>query len=366
LTDPERQNIDLCPSFTVSDMTPTLYGSKKDGTAVHAYNLGDAPGLTATILDMGGTITAIEVPAPGGGRRNVVLGLSDLAAYETSGWWNCLIGRYANRLKNGFTLDGRHYDLPKDDHGVTLHGTRPLSWGTRLWTVTGASSTALTLRLISPDGDQGFPGTLTVEVTYSIIDGNALRLDYTAVTDAPTVVNLTNHLYFNLAGQGPVTRQLLQLNADHITPTDAQQIPTGEIVPVASTAFDFRTPAAIGARVNSEEPQMRLARGYDHNFVLNKSVPGALELAAQVREPNSGLTLEVLTTEPGMQVYSTNNVKGEQRNGAGMVIQPRDALALETQHFPDSPNRAAFPSTVLRPGETFRSTTLFCFPRVSQ
>jgi len=342
-------------------MTRTLYGNKKDGTAVHAYNLGGTPGLCATVLDMGGTITAIEVPTKDGGRRNVVLALSDITAFEASGWWNCLIGRYANRLRNGFTLDGRHYDLPKDANGVTLHGTRPLSWGTRLWTVTEASGTALTLRLVSPDGDQGFPGALTVQVTYSVIDGNALRLDYTASADAPTVINLTNHLYFNLAGQGPVTSQLLQLYADHITPTDAQQIPTGEIAPIAATAFDFRTPTAIGARVDSNEPQMQLARGYDHNFVLNKSAPGALDLAAQMRDPDSGITLEVLTTEPGMQVYSTNNVKGEQRNAAGTVIQPRDGLALETQHFPDSPNRPAFPSTVLRPGETFRSTTLFRF-----
>jgi aldose 1-epimerase len=336
-------------------MTRTLYGNKGDGTAVHAYVLGQAPGLTATVLDMGGTITAITLP----GGRNVVLGLAGLAAYEASGWWNCLIGRYANRLKNGFTLDGKHYQPPQDDHGVTLHGGRALSWGTRMWDVVQAGDTALTLRLASADGDQGFPGTMTVEVTYAVTDC-ALRLDYRATTDAATPVNLTNHLYFNLAGHGTVTNQMLQLNADHVTVTDARQIPTGEIAAVAGTAFDFRRPKAIGTDVDSREPQMLIARGYDHNFVLNKSAPGALELAA--RMVGGGVTLEVLTTEPGMQVYSTNNVKPGQFNAAGADIRKRDGLALETQHFPDAPNKPAFPSTVLRPGETFHSTTIFRFP----
>jgi aldose 1-epimerase len=325
---------------------------------VHAYVLGKAPGLTATILDMGGTIIAIDVPAPDG-RRNVVLGLANLAAYEASGWWNCLIGRYANRLKNGFALDGKHYQPPQDDHGVTLHGGRALSWGTRMWDVVQASDTALTLRLISADGDQSFPGTVTVEVTYTV-SGDALRLDYRATTDAATPVNLTNHLYFNLAGGGSVTEQMLYLNADHVTPTDAQQIPTGEIAAVAGTAFDFRKAKAIGADVDSSEPQMRIARGYDHNFALNKSAPGALELAARMTDGT--VTLELLTTEPGMQVYSTNNVRPGQFNAAGAEIQKRDALALETQHFPDAPNKPGFPPTVLRPGETFHSTTIFRFP----
>jgi aldose 1-epimerase len=339
-------------------MARTFYGNRRDGAAVHAYVLGKAPGLTATVLDMGGTIVAIDVAAPAG-RRNVVLGLANLAAYEASGWWNCLIGRYANRLKNGFTLDGKHYQPPQDDHGVTLHGGRALSWGARMWDVVQASDTALTLRLASADGDQGFPGNMVVEVTYTVTD-NALQLDYSATTDAATPVNLTNHLYFNLAGSGTVTAQTLQLHADHMTPTDAQQIPTGEIAAVAGTAFDFRRPKAVGTDVDSSEPQMLIARGYDHNFVLNKSAPGALELAA--RMTGDGVTLDVLTTEPGMQVYSTNNVKLGQFNAAGAEIQKRDGLALETQHFPDAPNKPGFPSTVLRPGETFHSTTIFRFP----
>lgn len=343
-------------------MHRTLYGAKQDGEAVHATTLTNANGLSATILDMGGTITAIRIPGRDGRSCNVVLGLQDLAAYETSGWWNCLIGRYANRLKNGFFLDGRHYPLVQNPNGVTLHGGREESWGRRVWETVSADDSTLALRLISPDGDQGFPGTLTVNVIYTLTDDNALQLDYQAVTTAPTPVNLTNHIYFNLAGEGPVTRQLLTLNADHITPTDDLQIPTGVIAPVAGTAFDFRKPKPVGADVDSTEAQMALARGYDHNFVLNKTGPGALDLAARMEDPGSGRILEVLTTEPGMQVYSTNNVNGSQVNAAGQVIQPRDGLALETQHFPDSPNKPGFPGTILRPGETFRSTTLFRFP----
>jgi aldose 1-epimerase len=333
----------------------TFYGNKSDGTAVTAHTLRNGR-LSATVLDMGGTITGITVAG-----RNVVLGLDGLGAYEASGWWNCLIGRYANRLRNGFTLDGTHYPLAQDANGVTLHGGRSQSWGVRLWQTVAASDRFLALRLVSPDGDQGFPGTVTVDVTYILAD-DGLRLDYDAVTDAPTPINLTNHLYFNLAGEGSVTAQLLRLNADAMTPTDEHQIPTGEIAPVAGTAFDFREPVVIGARVDSEEAQMRLARGLDHNVVLNHTAPGALDWAARLTDPASGRVLEVLTTEPGMQVYSTNNVKGTQRNAAGAAIQPRDGLALETQHFPDGPNQPGFPSTILRPGETFRSTTLFRFP----
>jgi aldose 1-epimerase len=330
-----------------------------DGTPVHAFTLA-AGNINATILDLGGTITAIAVPDAQGRTRNMVLGLKDLAAYEASGWWNCLIGRYANRLKGGITLDGRHYPLAQDAHGVTLHGGRGHSWGARLWQAAAVSDSALTLRLVSPDGDQGFPGAVTAEVTYSLAD-DGLRLDYSATTDAPTVINLTNHLYFNLAGRGSVLPQLLQLNADGVTATDARQIPTGEIIRVAGTAFDFRAPRTIGAAVDSQEPQMAIAGGYDHNFLLKKTMPGALEWAARLTDPQSGITLEVSTTEPGMQVYSTNNVKPGQFSALGTEIQKRDGLALETQHFPNSPNQPGFPSTLLRPGETFLSTTIFRF-----
>jgi aldose 1-epimerase len=337
-------------------MNRVFYGNKQGGAPIHAFTLSNPRGMSATVLDMGGTITAIH---PDAQSPNMVLGLKDAGAYEASGWWNCLIGRYANRIRGGFTLDGKHYPLVQNEFGVTLHGGRGQSWGTRILEVVSADDAALRLRLLSPDGDQGFPGNLTVTVTYTLTPGNELRLDYEAVTDAATPVNLTNHTYFNLAGQGAVTQQLLQLNADHVTPTDEKQIPTGEIARVDGTAFDFRIPTPIGARVDSAEPQMTLARGYDHNVVLNKSTP--LDWAVRMSDPASGRRMDVLTTEPGMQVYSTNNVNGSQVNAAGQVIRPREALALETQHFPDSPNKAAFPATILVPGETFRSTTIFRF-----
>jgi len=342
------------------DLAGQPYGTTADGRVVNAYTLQNGR-LSATILDMGGTITAIRVPDRRGQPRNVVLGLKDLAAYEASGWWNCLIGRYANRLKNGVTLDGRHFPLAQDANGVTLHGGRGQSWGVRNWRVTASSDCVLGLRLVSPDGDQGFPGTMTVEVTYRLTE-EGLQLDYAAATDAATVVNLTNHIYFNLAGSGSVLAHQLQLNADAMTQTDARQIPSGEIAPVAGTAFDFRAPAILSERVDSTDPQMALARGLDHNFVLNKQAP--LDWAARLSDPESGIALEVLTTEPGMQVYSTNNVKPGQFNAQGMEIQKRDGLALETQHFPNSPNQPGFPSTHLNPGETFRSTTVFRFPPI--
>jgi len=339
----------------------TVYGTTSGGEEVRAFRLG-GDRLSAVILDMGGTITEITVAGRDGRRRNVVLGLEDLAAYEASGWWNCLIGRYANRLKDGVTVGGRHYPLNPDDNGVTLHGGRGASWGSRLWEVTGHGDKGLFLKLVSADGDQGFPGTMTVEVTYTI-SGNALRLDYAAVCDAPTVVNLTNHVYFNLAGEGSVLGQQLQLNADAITPTDNLQIPNGKIADVSDTPFDFRKAHAIGERLEVADPQLALAGGYDHNFVLNKSAPGALEWAARLRDPDSGIQLELLTTEPGIQVYSGNNIRPGRSNSRGEPMHRRDGLALETQHFPDAPNKPQFPSTLLLPGAKFRSTTLFHFSR---
>jgi aldose 1-epimerase len=342
-------------------MDKALYGIRQDGTKVHVFTLRNAHGMSASVLDMGGTITAINVPDRGGKARNVVLGLKDLAAYEAGAWFNCLIGRYANRIRGGVTVAGKHYALPADANGVTLHSGRALSYGTRMWTVVKAEAASLTLTLVSPDGDQGFPGALNIDVTYSVTDDNALRLDYRAITDALTFVNLTNHLYFNLAGHGSVEHQRLRIFADHITPTDAQQIPTGAVTAVAGTAFDFRAPMAIGARLRSGEPQMLLARGYDHNFVLRKRAPGAFDPAVSLHDPESGILLELSTTEPGVQVYSTNNVNGGLVNSAGNTIRQSDGLALETQHFPDSPNKPNFPSTQLNPGEIFRSTTEFRF-----
>ena len=239
-----------------------------------------------------------------------------------------LVGRYANRIKSGFSLEGRHYELPMDKNGVTLHGGRAVLYGNRLWDVLSSDAALPDPGLTSPDGDQGFPGTLKIEVTYSLSDDNSLRLDYKAITDKPTPVNLTNHLYLNLAGSGTVERHLLEVMADHYTPTDALQIPTGEIAPVADTALDFRKPMPVGARLRNAEPQMLIAHGYDHNLVLRKTRPGALEPAVHLSDPDSGITLTLSTSEPGLQLYSTNNVNGSQVSAAAAMIRQGDGLAL--------------------------------------
>jgi aldose 1-epimerase len=277
---------------------------------------------------------------------------------------SALTGRYANRLLHGFTLDGKHYDLQANPAGVTLHGGPP-AYSRRILQTVGtfqhANDAGVTLRLVSPDGDQGFPGAMTIDLTYTLTDGNDFRMEYKATTDKPTVVNLTNHTYYNLAGQGSVENQVMTVMADQVTPTDINQVPTGELTNVAGTALDFREPKPIGRDLRSSEPQMLIGRGYDHNYVLRKSRAGALELAARISDPASGRTLELSTTEPGVQVYSSNNLNGGAVNGLGLMMRATDGLALETQHYPDSPNHANFPATVLRPGETFTSATVMHF-----
>ena len=346
------------PRVSVSD-----YGVTADGRAVHAYTLANDHGVSAKILDYGGTIAELNAPDRRGHIKNVVLGLPDLKSYETTGGLNTLIGRYANRIKGGFTIDGHHYDLAANPRGVTLHSGRP-SYSTLVWsakTVEEPSRAGVTLSHLSPDGEQGFPGEMHISVTYSLDAADNLRLDYEATSDKPTVVTLTNHVYFNLAGNGSgdVYGQKLQVMADTYTPADADQVPTGEIAPVAGTALDFRELTPIGARIRSSEPQMLYAQGYDHNFVLRKPAGDPLPLAVRLYDPASGRLLEVRTTEPGVQVYSGNHLGGAVVTAAGTMLRQGDGLALETEHFPNSPNEPRFPSTLLRPGETLRSTTVF-------
>ncbi len=320
-----------------------VYGVTKDGATVHIFTLTNNHGMRAQVLDLGGIICDVEAPGRDGRNANVILCQKDVQAIEASGPMSALTGRYANRIGHGFTLDGKHYDLAQDAHGVTLHGGRP-GYSTRILaterTFQRNTEAGVTLRLVSPDGDQGFPGTLTLDVTYTLTDNNDFRIDYKATTDKTTVVNFTNHTYYNLAGNGSgnVENQVMTIMADQVTPTDAWQVPTGEFTDVAGTAFDFRTPTPIGAHLRSSEPQMLIGRGYDHNYVLKKSKPGALELAARITDPVSGRTLELSTTEPGVQVYSANNLNGGAVSGAGTTLRATDGLALETQHFPDSPN----------------------------
>lgn len=346
------------PRVSVGD-----YGVTADGKAVHVYTLSNDHAVSAKILDYGGIISELNAPDRRGRSRNVVLGLADLKTYEANGGINSLIGRYANRLKDGFTLDGHHYDLQANPRGITLHSGKPF-YGALVWvaqTVEEADRAGVTLSHVGPDGEQGFPGELHIEVTYTLNNANELRLDYQVTTDKPTVTTLTNHVYFNLAGNGSgdVYGQQLQVMADHYTPTDVDQVPTGELASVAGTALDFRELTPIGARIRSGEQQMFYAKGYDHNFVLRKPAGDPLPLAVRMYDPASGRLLEVRTTEPGVQVYSANHLNGTLMSAAGTTLRQGDGLALETEHFPNSPNEPRFPSTLLRPGETLRSTTVF-------
>jgi len=346
------------PQVNVSD-----YGVTAEGKSVHVYTLSNSRGMSAKILDYGGIISELNAPDRQGHVKNVVFGLSDIRMYEANGGLNSLIGRYANRIKGGFTIDGHHYDLVANPKGITLHSGRPF-WGALVWDaklVHAADRAGVTLSHVSPNGEQGFPGELHIHVTYTLNESNDLRLDYEATTDAPTVVNLTNHVYFNLAGNGSgdVYSQQLQVMADQYTPTDEDQIPTGELAPVAGTALDFRELTPIGAHIRSGEKQMLYARGYDHNFVLRKPAGDPLPLAVRMCDPSSGRVLEVRTTEPGVQIYSANHLNGSLVSATGTTMRQGDGLALETEHYPNSPNEPRFPSTLLRPGQTLHSSTVF-------
>lgn len=348
------------------DNRSTPWGTTSRGEAVREYLLANPRGMRVRFLDYGGIITAIEVPDRNGHRDNVALGFASLADYEqdnASIYFGAIIGRYGNRIGGAsFTLDGRQHMLGANDHGNNLHGG-PDGFDRRLWTMAEQSESRATLTLLSMDGDQGFPGDLAVRVTYSLEEGDALRIDYEATTSAPTPVNLTNHSYFNLGGNGRVSAldHLLCLDADHFTPVDETLIPTGGIASVAGTPFDFRIPAPISSRVGHPHPQIVRAHGLDHNFVLNDRSVGSPAPAARLYDPGSGRILTVETTEPGIQVYSGNFLDGTKAGSAGRLYRQGAGVALETQHFPDSPNRPEFPSTILHPGETYRSTTIFRF-----
>jgi aldose 1-epimerase len=346
------------PQVSVGD-----YGVTADGKAVHVYTLSNDHMVSAKILDYGGIIAELNAPDRRGHVKNVVLGLADLKTYEANGGINSLIGRYANRIKGGFTIDGHHYDLAANPKGITLHSGRP-SYSAMVWTaeiVRDPKRAGVGLSHVSPDGEQGFPGEMHIKVTYTLNDANELRLDYEATTDKPTVATLTNHVYFNLAGNGSgdVYGQEFQVMADQYTPTDADLVPTGELAPVAGTALDFRQLTPIGAHIRSSEPQMLYARGYDHNFVLRKPAGDPFPLALRMYDPTSGRLLELRTTEPGLQVYSAQHMNGSLVSAVGTTIRQSDGLALETEHFPNSPNEPRFPTTLLRPGETLRSSTVF-------
>jgi len=343
------------------------YGVTPDGAAVDLYALGNDTGLRAQIMTYGGTIVAIEAPDRSGVRTNVVLALPSIADYVAQdAYLGALVGRYANRIGDAsFVLDGREYHVSKNDGDNCLHGGR-IGFNKAVWRVVDSAEgpePRLTLRHVSPNGDQGFPGTVATEVTYVIAGGNTLRLEYRAETDRPTVVNFTNHAYFNLGGSAcaDILEHEMMIAAERFTPVNTQLIPTGEMRDVAGAPFDFREPHLIGARIGARDEQLTAALGYDHNFILGPSAGGEPQLAASAREPQSGRVLEVHTTQPGVQFYSGNHLDGTLRGPDGKIYSRHTGFALETQHFPDSPNQPSFPSTVLRPGEVFASTTEYHF-----
>jgi aldose 1-epimerase len=358
------------PSDHDSHAKPTiekdLFGVLDDGTPVDVYTLTNGK-LRVRILTYGGILQSIEMPDRHGKVANVALGFDNLEDYvERSPYFGSITGRYANRIANGqFTLDGTTYQLPINNDPNSLHGG-DVGFDKVVWeTVPFKTKHTVGLRMtyVSPDGDQGYPGTLTAEVVY-IVTPVSIRMKYRATTDAPTIVNLTNHAYWNLGGEGTGTidDHTLMLNADSYTPVDPTLIPTGEIAPVAGTPMDFRHPTAIGARNRDGTfEQLVIGRGYDHNWVLdrNDDTYTELEFAAKAKDAKSGRVLRILTTEPGIQFYAGNFLDGTLIGTSGQMYRQGDGFALETQHYPDSPNQDTFPSTVLRPGEVYETTTIY-------
>jgi aldose 1-epimerase len=343
------------------------WGKAPSGEQVQLYTLTNAKGGEARIATYGGVVVSLKVPDKAGKLGDVVLGFDALAGYlGEHPYFGSLIGRYGNRIAKGrFTLDARTYSLAVNNGPNALHGGLQ-GFNRRVWTAApfeAADGVGLALTYVSEGGEEGYPGTLTARVRYTWTDQNALRIEYAANTDAPTVLNLTNHSYFNLkdAGRSDALGHEVQIFADHYTPVDSTLIPTGELAPVEGTPFDFRQPAAIGARIGQNDEQLRNGGGYDHNFVLSRREKDDLELAVRVHEPTTGRVMEVWTTEPGVQFYSGNFLDGTVTGKSGVGYKKRAALCLETQHFPDSPNQKAFPSTVLRPGETYHSKTEYRF-----
>ena len=351
------------PAATISSAP---WGTMPDGRHVTLYTLSNKHGVTAKITNYGGIIQSLCIPDRKGASADVVLGFDDLAGYEKSSpYFGAIVGRYANRIARGrFVLDGKPYQLVVNDGVNSLHGGKigfdKVLWTARPRATAGVASLALTY--VSKNREQGYPGTLTAHVVYTLAEDNTLRIDYTAATDCDTIVNLSNHTYWNLAQPGTsVLAHVLTLNASHYTPIDAKFIPTGEIAPVDGTPFDFRAGDAIGARVGDNDEQLKRGLGYDHNFVLDRAKAGDLEQAATIYEPTTGREVNILTTEPGVQFYCGNFLDGKVVGKGGKAYPYRGALVLETQHFPDSPNHPNFPSTELKPGQTLRSTTVFKF-----
>jgi len=341
-----------------------LFGKTPDGVEVHVFTLTNSKGVEARIINYGGTVLSLKVPDRNGIMGDVVLGFDNLDDYiKKSPYFGCLVGRFGNRIAGGkFSLNGKSCVLAKNNGENSLHGGLK-GFDKVVWAATTkmtADGPALGLNYVSNDGEEGFTGTLSVTAVYTLTEDNALALEFTAVTDKDTVVNLTHHSYFNLACRGDVLDHVVTVNSDTFTPVNVSLIPTGEVKPVGGTPFDFRKPEKIGARINSQDQQIKFGGGYDHNWVLNKPA-GKLGLAATVTEPVSGRVMEVLTTEPATQFYTGNFLDGTLTGKGGWVYAKRNGFCFEPQHYPDSPNQPAFPTTVLKPGQTYKNTIIYRF-----
>ncbi|MBM3747858.1 MAG: galactose mutarotase [Acidobacteria bacterium] len=349
-----------------SKMTQQPFGKTPAGEDVALYTLTNSKGFAAAITTFGGIVVSLKAPDRAGRAADVVFGFENLEGYlKGHPYFGAIIGRYGNRIAKGrFTLDGVAYKLAQNNGENHLHGGIS-GFDKAVWKAREAAAQdgpSLELSYLSQDGEEGYPGNLAVTVTYTLTEANELRIDYLATTDQPTVLNLTNHSYFNLAGQGEgdILGHVVTINADRFTPVDAGLIPTGELRPVEGTPFDFRQPRAIGERISAPDEQIRLGLGYDHNYVLNGAA-GTLRLAARVLEPSSGRLMEVHTTEPAMQLYTGNFLDGTLTGKGGKVYRHRYGFCMETQHYPDSPNQPGFPSVVLRPGGRYQTTTVYKF-----
>jgi len=349
-------------------VTRATYGTLPTGEQVHEFTMKNARGIEMQVLDFGGIIASLRTPDRAGNVGDIVLGMDDLDGYiKFSPYFGAITGRYANRIAKGqFTLDGTTYKLAVNNGPNALHGGLK-GFDRVVWQTEPSADTSgarLVMRYTSADGEEGYPGTLHVTVTYTLTDRNELAIEYQATTDKPTPINLTNHSYFNLAGEGSgtVLGQVLTIDADRYVPVDSTFIPTGDLASVAGTPFDFRQPMPIGARIDQPDPQLKNGHGYDHTFVLNRPAGStALVHAAHAVDPASGRTLDVATTEPGVQFYTGNFLDGKVVGKNGHAYPRRGGFCLETHHFPDSPNKPQFPSTILRPGETFHSRTVYTF-----